>query len=116
MNYRLEEVVLHRSLRKNYVKAKGYTYGIGSSFIGSNNKGPFTIYSTIKHLWVSRLIKEIVEQYGTNFNENDLNVTKGYLIKSNAREFETMVSKLNMLYEISNYNFLLTTPNKGKYS
>jgi hypothetical protein len=25
-----------------------------------------------------------------------------------------MASKLNMLYEISNYNFLLTTPNKGK--
>jgi zinc protease len=47
---------------------------------------------TIKLTYESvRLIKEIVEQYGTNFNENNLNVTKGYLIKSNAREFETMV-------------------------
>ena len=46
-----------------------------------------------------------MEQYGKNFNENDLEVTKGYLIKSNARAFETLSAKLEMLYAISNYNY-----------
>ena len=108
MNYRLGGGSFASQLTQELREGKGYTYGIGSSFIGSNNKGPFTIYSGVRSnvTYESvRLIKEIVEQYGTNFNENDLNVTKGYLIKSNAREFETMASKLNMLYEISNYNF-----------
>jgi len=31
-------------------------------------------------------------------------VTQGFMIKSNARKFETMGSKLQMLQEISNYN------------
>ena len=51
------------------------------------------------------MIKEILENYGKNFNENDLEVTKGYLIKSNARAFETLSAKLGMLNEISNYNY-----------
>ena len=51
------------------------------------------------------MIKDIVAQYGTNFTANDLIVTKGYLIKSNARAFETLESKLEMLYDISNYNY-----------
>ena len=32
-------------------------------------------------------------------------MTKGYLIKSNARAFETLSAKLEMLYNISNYNY-----------
>jgi zinc protease len=51
------------------------------------------------------LIKEILEQYGKNFSENDLEVTKSNLIKSKARDFETINSKLQMLYNISNYNY-----------
>jgi zinc protease len=51
------------------------------------------------------LIKEIVAQYGENFNENDLEVTKSFLIKSNARAFETLAAKLDMLYNISTYNY-----------
>ena len=44
-------------------------------------------------------------QYGKNFNDTDLEVTKGYLIKSNARAFETLSSKLEMLYDINNYKY-----------
>ena len=51
------------------------------------------------------LIKEILNDYGKNYSENDLDVTKGYLIKSNARAFETLEAKLGMLYNISNYNY-----------
>jgi len=51
------------------------------------------------------LIKEILENYGANFNENDLEITKGYMLKSGARAFETSGSKLYMLTNISNYNY-----------
>lgn len=34
-----------------------------------------------------------------------MEVTKGYMIKSNARAFETLRSKLNMLTNISNYGY-----------
>ena len=49
------------------------------------------------------LIKQILEDYGKNYSEEDLEVTKGYTIKSNARAFETLGAKLNMLSNISNY-------------
>ena len=108
MNYRLGGGSFASQLTQELREGKGYTYGIGSSFDGSNTKGPFTIYSGVRsnvtYESVS-LIKEILDQYAKNFNANDLDITKGYLIKSNARAFETMGSKLNMLYEISNYNF-----------
>ena len=108
MNYRLGGGGFASQLTQQLREGKGYTYGINSSFSGSNIKGPFTIgsgvRSNITYESVS-LIKEILANYGKNFNENDLEVTKGYLIKSNARDFETLSDKLGMLNEISNYNY-----------
>ncbi|MFV8347453.1 M16 family metallopeptidase [Flavobacterium sp. ZB4P13] len=108
MNYRLGGGGFASQLTQELREGKGYTYGIGSSFDGSTNKGPFTISSGVRSNVTFEsvsLIKEIVAQYGKNFNENDLEVTKGYLIKSNARAFETLSAKLEMLYDISNYNY-----------
>jgi zinc protease len=108
MNYRLGGGGFASQLTQELREGKGYTYGIGSSFDGSTNKGPFTISSGVRSNVTFEsvsLIKEIMEQYGKNFNENDLEVTKGYLIKSNARAFETLSAKLEMLYDISNYNY-----------
>ena len=51
------------------------------------------------------LIKEILENYGTNYSEADLEITKGFTLKSSARAFETLGSKLNMLSNISNYGY-----------
>ncbi|MFT5253106.1 MAG: zinc protease [Flavobacteriales bacterium] len=108
MNYRLGGGSFASQLTQQLREGKGYTYGIGSSFDGSTLKGPFTIYSGVRsnvtYESVS-LIKEILEQYGKNFSENDLEVTKSNLIKSKARAFETINSKLQMLYNISNYNY-----------
>jgi zinc protease len=108
LNYRLGGGSFASQLTQQLREGKGYTYGIGSSFDGSTFKGPFAIYSGVRsnvtYESVS-LIKEILEQYGKNFNESDLEVTKSYLIKSNARAFETLSSKLQMLYDISNYNY-----------
>ncbi|MGO4906477.1 M16 family metallopeptidase [Flavobacterium sp. W20_MBD1_R3] len=108
MNYRLGGGSFASQLTQQLREGKGYTYGINSSFNGSANKGPFIVSSGVRSnvtLESVSLIKEIVSQYGKNFTENDLEVTKGYLIKSNARAFETLSSKLEMLYDISNYNY-----------
>ncbi|MFV8393470.1 M16 family metallopeptidase [Flavobacterium sp. LB2P6] len=108
MNYRLGGGSFASQLTQELREGKGYTYGINSSFNGSVNKGPFTISSGVRSNVTFEsisLIKEILSKYGKNFNENDLEVTKGYLIKSNARAFETLSAKLEMLYDISNYKY-----------
>ena len=108
MNYRLGGGGFASQLTQELREGKGYTYGIGSSFSGTTYKGPFTIGSGVRSNITFEsvsLIKEILDNYGKNFNENDLEVTKGYLIKSNARAFETLSAKLGMLNEISNYNY-----------
>ena len=108
MNYRLGGGSFASQLTQQLREGKGYTYGISSSFTGSTNKGPFLISSGVRSnvtFESVNLIKEILQQYGKNFSENDLEVSKGYLIKSNARAFETLSSKLEMLYDISNYNY-----------
>jgi zinc protease len=108
MNYRLGGGSFASQLTQQLREGKGYTYGIYSSFTGSTNKGPFTVASGVRSNVTFEsisLIKEIMDQYGKNFNENDLEVTKGYLVKSNARAFETLEAKLEMLYAISNYNY-----------
>jgi zinc protease len=46
-----------------------------------------------------------LQNYGKNFSEADLDTTKSFLIKSNARAFETAGAKLNMLDNISKYGW-----------
>ncbi|REJ76039.1 MAG: insulinase family protein [Acidobacteria bacterium] len=89
-------------------EGKGYTYGINSSFSGSKNDGTFTIASGVRSnvtLESVDLVKSILAEYPTTFNEKDLETTKGFLIKSNARAFETAGAKLNMLENISDYGW-----------
>lgn len=89
-------------------EGKGYTYGINSSFSGSNTPGPFTIGSGVRAnvtLESLSLIKSILSDYGKNYSDADLKTTKGFLIKSNARAFETSGAKLNMLDNISSYGW-----------
>ena len=53
----------------------------------------------------AQAVKEILQNYGKNYSEKDLETTKGFLIKSNARTFETAGSKLNMLENISKFGW-----------
>ena len=108
VNYRLGGGGFASQLTQELRESKGYTYGIRSRFSGSNLKGTFLISSNVRSnvtFESAQLIKEIVEDYGTNFSENDLEITKGFMLKSNARAFETLRSKLNMLRNISNYDY-----------
>lgn len=106
MNYILGGGGFASQLTQQLREGKGYTYGVGSFFSGGKDKGPFTISSGVRSnvtLEASQLVKQILENYGKNYNEKDLATTKGFLIKSNARAFETMGAKLRMLENISAY-------------
>ncbi|MDH7444389.1 M16 family metallopeptidase [Aquimarina sp. 2201CG14-23] len=108
MNYRLGGGGFASQLTQQLREGKGYTYGIGSFFSGSTIPGAFTISSGVRSNVTyesSRLVKEILENYGKDYSENDLEVTKSSLIKSNARAFETLGAKLNMLTNISTLQF-----------
>ena len=89
-------------------EGKGYTYGIGSGFSGTRTPGTFTISSGVRSnvtLESAQLIKSILSDYGKNYSAADLETTKGFLIKSNARAFETSGAKLDMLNNISKYGW-----------
>ncbi|MEZ5429075.1 MAG: pitrilysin family protein [Pyrinomonadaceae bacterium] len=89
-------------------EGKGYTYGIRSGFSGSEREGVFVISSGVRSnvtLESVQLIRSILDDYPKNFGEKDLETTQGFLIKSNARAFETAGAKLNMLEDISTYGW-----------
>ncbi len=108
MNYILGGGGFASQLTQQLREGKGYTYGIGSGFSGSKNTGSFTISSGVRSNVTyesAQLVKDIVANYGSDYTEQDLDVTKGFLIKSNARAFETGFSKLSMLRNISTYGW-----------
>jgi zinc protease len=108
MNYILGGGGFASQLTQQLREGKGYTYGINSGFQGTEAVGPFTISSGVRSnvtYEATQLIKNIVEGYAGNYTENDLATTKSFLIKSNARAFETSGAKLNLLDNISKYNW-----------
>jgi zinc protease len=108
MNYILGGGGFASQLTQQLREGKGYTYGINSSFSGTKTAGPFTIGSSVRTnvtFESAQLVKQILEQYGKNYTEADLETTKSFLIKSNARAFETAGSKLGMLENISKYGW-----------
>ena len=108
MNYILGGGGFASQLTQELRETKGYTYGINSGFSGTISPGAFTIASGVRTnvtLESAQLVKEILQNYGKNYNENDLSTTKSFLIKSNARAFETAFAKLGLLENISKYGF-----------
>lgn len=89
-------------------EGKGYTYGIRSSFSGGKTNGPFTISSGVRTNVTyesAQLVKDILADYGKTYSPEDLETTKSFMIKSNARAFETAGAKLAMLENISEYGW-----------
>jgi zinc protease len=108
MNYILGGGGFASQLTQQLREGKGYTYGIGSGFSGTNSAGPFTISTGVRTnvtLESAKLIKEILDQFPVKYSEEDLANTKSFMIKSNARAFETSGAKLNMLENISKYGW-----------
>ena len=106
MNYILGGGGFASRLTQELREGKGYTYGIGSGFIGLKNSGYFRIGSGVRSnvtFESTDLVKSIMEAYPSTFTEADLGVTKSFLTKSPTRAFETLGAKLNMLSNISIY-------------
>ena len=108
MNYILGGGGFASQLTQQLREGKGYTYGINSGFSGTKSPGPFLIGSGVRTnvtLESAQLVKTILQDFGRNYSEKDMETTKGFLIKSNARAFETAGAKLNMLENISKYGW-----------
>lgn len=108
MNYILGGGGFASQLTQQLREGKGYTYGISSNFAGTKSVGAFTIASGVRTnvtLESAQLVKNILLDYGRNYNESDLETTKGFLVKSNARAFETAGAKLNMLENVGKYGW-----------
>lgn len=108
MNYRLGGGGFASQLTQTLREGKGYTYGIRSSFGGSDMPGPFTISSGVRSnvtLESTQEVKNILKSYGENYDSADLATTRSALIKGNARAFETAGAKLRMLEKIGEYGW-----------
>lgn len=108
MNYILGGGGFASRLTQQLREGKGYTYGINSSFAGTRSAGPFTIASGVRSnatLESTQLVKQILQDYPSTYTAADLETTKNFLVKSNARAFETATAKLGMLDNISKYGW-----------
>jgi zinc protease len=103
LNYRLGGGGFASKLTQELREGKGYTYGIRSGYSGSPIAGVFNISSGVRSNVTyesTALVKEILSNYAANFTQEDLEITKSYMIKSSARAFESQGAKLRMLSNI----------------
>lgn len=108
MNFRLGGGGFASDLTQQLREGQGYTYGIGSGFQGTNLPGPFSISSSVRSnvtYEALALIKDIVDGYGPTFDEEDLEATRSFLLRTNARAFETLGAKVGVLGDMSAYGF-----------
>ncbi|WP_246239889.1 M16 family metallopeptidase [Pseudoalteromonas caenipelagi] len=107
MNYMLGGGGFASRLTQEVRANKGYTYGIRSKFNASSRSSLFEIKTNVRsNVTVESLMltKDIVEQYANTFSQADLATTKSYYKKSNARRFETLGAKMNLLEQIGALN------------
>lgn len=86
---------------------KGYTYGARTGFSGYLNPGTFSAFSQVQSqatLESVQIFRDLMLKYREGIAPENLKFTKDALIKSNARNFETLGSLLGMLNNIATYN------------
>lgn len=86
---------------------KGYTYGAYSEFEAQQFFNMFIAYSSVQGSTTKdalQTFKDLISNYGTEFNEEDLTKTKNSLLKAKAASFETLGDLVGMLTNISTYN------------
>jgi len=108
MNFRLGGGGFASDLTQVLREQRGYTYGIGSGFSGTDVPGPFQISSSVRSnvtLEALQTIKDLVESHGPEFDTEDLDATKSFLLRANARAFESPGAKLGLLTDMSQYGF-----------
>ncbi|MEQ8935575.1 MAG: pitrilysin family protein, partial [Amphiplicatus sp.] len=104
MNYILGGGGFASRLTQELREGKGYTYGVRSGFSASGRQGDFRVQSGVRSnvtLEAAELIRDILKDYGATFTEDDLAVTKSFLLKSQARAFESLGAKLGLIGAIA---------------
>jgi zinc protease len=105
-NYRLGSgsgSILFKQLRLE----KGYTYGAFSGYNRRLNGTPFTASSSVRSNVTKEsveLFKEILDNYGSNFSQEEMDLSRTSILRSNTQSFETLGSLLGILQNISAYN------------
>jgi zinc protease len=108
MNFRLGGGGFASELTQVLREQRGYTYGVGSGFSGTDLPGPFQIASSVRSnvtFDALDVIKTIVESHGPEFDDSDLEATRSFLLRANAGAFETGGAKLGLLADMSSYGF-----------
>ncbi|NOG85427.1 MAG: insulinase family protein [Planctomycetes bacterium] len=85
---------------------KGYTYGAYSFLRKMEGVVPFIAYSSVRTnatLASLKIFKQIIKNYGPEFSENDVEITKNKILKRNTRAYESLSAKLDILRNISKY-------------
>ena len=85
---------------------KGYTYGAYSGVSSSLEVSPFYITTSVRAnatLSSLKIIEEMVENYASDFGEEEVKLTQNKLLKENTRSFESLDAKLGILKDISKY-------------
>lgn len=108
-NYRLGSgsgSILFKELRLE----KGYTYGAYSGYSRTQDGAVFQASSSVRSN-VTResvdLFKELLDNYSADFSDEDLDVTKNSILRSNTQSYETFGSLLGILQNISTYDLPL---------
>ncbi|WOX04414.1 M16 family metallopeptidase [Microbulbifer pacificus] len=89
-------------------EGKGYTYGIRSMVDGEKDLGTFAIGTGVRANVTAesvQLIDEILKDYAPTYTEQDLETSRAYLVRSNARAFETARAKLSLLEKMSEFRW-----------
>ncbi len=86
---------------------RGYTYGAYSSFprrtVQSFFRASASVRSNVTKESV-QLFREILLGYQGEYTQEDLDITRTALLRSNARAFETLGDKMNILTSMSTYD------------
>jgi zinc protease len=85
---------------------KGYTYGAYSFIAKTREVAPFIVNTSVRSNATFpslSIIQSMLSEYGKNFSEQDLEITRKKILKSNTLAFESLPSKLGILREISKY-------------
>lgn len=108
-NYRLGSgsgSILFKELRLE----KGYTYGAYSGYSRSMDGSVFQASSSVRSNVTKEsvdLFKQLLDNYSANFSDDDLDVTKNSILRSNTQSYETYGSLLGILQNISTYDLPL---------
>lgn len=87
---------------------KGFTYGAGSGFSASDDRGQFSLSANVRADATREslaTIDQILRDYGENFTQERLDLVKSALIRRQALQNETLGAKLAYLRPIMMYGY-----------